>query len=273
MTIIYTLVSALFIMLASLAGALFLRNRIGSWVERNLRYLATFALGIFIVIVYSLSIEAIEHAGIWYTLSAGIGGIIIVALAARLIPGAHHHHERTDHNHSRLDARRMMAGDAIHNITDGFLLVPAWIAGPTTGIIATIAILAHELVQEIAEFFVLKEAGYSTKQALRNNFIVSSTLLLGVFATLVLSSVEGAEALLIAFSAGGFLFIILRDLIPNSLKSIRTHGKTKIHVTALITGIILMTGVSILAPHSHEEHSEGEHSDTEIIDHADPDHE
>lgn len=239
-------------MLASLSGIVFLKNSLGVWVEKNLRYLATFAIGIFIVIVWSLSFEAIEHIGIWNSILAALSGAGIVALAARLVPDAHHHHERTEHAHSRLDARRMMAGDAVHNITDGLLLVPAWIAGPTTGIIATIAIFAHELVQEIAEFFVLKEAGYSNKEALRNNFIVSSTILIGVFAALGLSSVEGAEALLIAFSAGGFLFVILRDLIPNSIKSVRQNGKALIHISMVLAGILLMIGIQIIAPHGHE---------------------
>lgn len=261
MILIYTFASALLIMLASLVGAAFLRDRVGAWMERNLRYLATFAIGIFVVIVWSLSVEAVEHAGILRAAAMAVAGAAIVAIAARLIPGAHHHHEREGHGHSRLDARRMMAGDAMHNVTDGLLLVPAWLSGPTTGIIATIAILAHELVQETAEFFVLKEAGYSNREALKNNFTVSSTILAGVVAALLLSSVEGAESLLIAFSAGGFLYIILRDLIPNSIKSVREHGKARVHIAAAVVGLFIMTGIMIIAPHGHEE---GPDADVEI---------
>jgi zinc transporter ZupT len=157
----------------------------------------------------------------------------------------------------------------MHNVTDGLLLVPAWLAGPTTGIVATLAILAHELVQETAEFFVLKEAGYSTREALRNNFIVSSTILAGVVAALLLSSVEGAESALIAFSAGGFLYIILRDLIPNSVKSVRENGKAGAHVAAALLGLAIMAGISLAAPHSHEDHGEldpDDHAETVAID-------
>lgn len=147
----------------------------------------------------------------------------------------------------------MMLGDAVHNIGDGLLLVPAFAVSTQAGIAAAVAIFFHEFVQEISEFFVLKQAGYSTKEALGKNFIVSSTILIGVFLSLTLSSVDGLADLLIPFAAGGFLHVILRDLIPHAVRSVKRHGKSHIHVASLILGATIMLGMTLAFPHGHEE--------------------
>ena len=66
-------------------------------------------------------------------------------------------------------------GDAIHNVHDGIILVPAFLVSPVVGFGTALAILFHETVQEIAEFFILLGAGYSIKKALLLNLIVSTT--------------------------------------------------------------------------------------------------
>lgn len=246
--------SALAIMLPSLVGAAFMRRGPHAWMARNIPYLATFSIGIFGVIAWTLGVEAVEHAGAWRAAGAAAFGAAFVWAAARLIPDSHHHHEVEPHSHahSPVDARRLLVSDAIHNVTDGLLLVPAYAAGPIAGLIATLAIFAHELVQETAKFFVLKEAGYTDREAVLKSFLAASSILVGVAAAAMLSSVEGAEALLISFSAGGFLFLILRDLVPNSVKSVRNHGKAGVHIAAALLGFAVMAAIAFIAPHSHE---------------------
>jgi len=254
----YIILSALAIMLASLSGILFVWKSFGSWTESNLRYLATCSIGVFAVIVYGLFTEALEHRAAINVGLLALAGLVTIGLVTKLIPDAHHHHGGTgDHDHSHIDARRMMLGDAIHNIGDGLLLVPAFAISTHVGIATAVAVFFHELVQEISEFFVLRQAGYSNKEALGKNFLVSSTILVGVFLSLALSSIEGLADALIPFAAGGFLYVILRDLVPHALRSIKRYGKTHIHVSSLLIGAAAMIAVTLLAPHGHGEKEEG----------------
>ncbi len=252
--ITYSLIAAFIIMLASFSGIIFTSKRMGGWVKNNLPLLATFSIGIFAVITWGLCSEALEHGkGSIVVISLIIGALIVKGFSG-LIPEAHHHHDpNTDHSHSKLDARRIIMGDAIHNIGDGLLLVPAFIADIRLGIATAAGIFIHELVQEISEYFILRESGYSTKEALIRNGISSTTILIGVFLSASLSSIESFEAPLIGISAGGFLYIILRDLVPHTIMSIRTKGKGDKHVQALVFGILIMLGVNLVVPHSHEE--------------------
>jgi zinc and cadmium transporter len=249
----YIILSAVAIMIASLSGIIFVWKGLGSWTERNLRYLATCSIGVFAVIIYGLFAEALEHQTALAVSLFALAGLATIWAITKLIPGAHHHHEGTGgHEHSPIDARRMMIGDAIHNMGDGLLLVPAFAVSVHAGIAAAVAIFFHELVQEISEFFVLRQAGYSNTEALGKNFLVSSTILIGVALALGLSSVEGLADALIPFAGGGFLYVILRDLIPHAITSVRRHGKARTHLASLLVGALAMTAITLLAPHSHE---------------------
>jgi zinc and cadmium transporter len=250
--ILYAFIAAIIIMITSLSGIVFSYHRLGNWMEKNLGILITFSIGVFIVVTWGLLGEAFEHTDVLITLLSIVGGILFIKIASHIIPDAHHHHDiKTEHSHSKIDARHILLGDAVHNITDGLLLVPAFLAGTHIGIITTVGIFLHELVQEISEFFILKQTGYSTKQALIRNFIVSGTILVGVIIAFFISSIEKLEAPLIAFAAGGFLYIIFRDLIPSTIETIKRSQKNHIHIGAFIVGIALMVGINSLVPHSH----------------------
>lgn len=250
------------VMLVSLAGVLTTWGVIGTWMSRNIRYLVTFALGVFIVIGYALLKEALHESTLFVVLVSMIGGIAVLEIGSLIIPTAHHHHGvEPYHEHSRIDARRILLGDAVHNISDGIILVPAFLISPQAGLVTTLGVLLHELVQEISEFFVLKEAGYSTKQALVRNFLVSATILIGIALGWFIVGIGTATGPLLGFAAGGFLYIVFRDLLPSTLRSIRTHTQTSSHVLALALGIVVMFGVGILTAdtHTHGTHDEGAH--------------
>lgn len=268
MIIAYTIIAGLAIMLASLTGAFFIGRSTGAWMKKNLKYLVTLSAGVFVAIIYGLLSEVIGHSETpWYSILGWIAlGVVVVEVLSRLIPKAHHHHGDHDHDHAhgKLEARRMLLGDAMHNIADGLLLVPAFIADIRLGIFTAFAIFAHELVQEISEFFVLKEAGYTNRQALLRNFIVSGTIFIGVAASLLVTSIEVLEIPLLCFAAGGFIYIVLRDLLPHTASSIRKEKSSAIkHIAIGLVGILVMMLVSRAIPHEHpeEEHHEpeGEH--------------
>ena len=113
--------------------------------------------------------------------ASGLLGVLVLEIIERFHLASHHHHDtKHDHEHTGINARKLLFTDAIHNVADGVLLVPAFAVDVRLGIATAVAIFLHEAVQEVSEFFVLKEAGYSTKKALTLNFLVSSTILIGV---------------------------------------------------------------------------------------------
>jgi len=244
-------------MLASLLGAILMWFSAGKWFEKNLRYLVTFAAGVFIIVSYGLFTEAIELGGsVMMIAITAISGAVFLEISGHLIPDSHHHHGSHAHEHTATDARRLLLGDAIHNVIDGFLLVPAFLIDVRVGIVTAAAIFFHEVVQEISEFFVLKEAGYSTVRALTLNFVVSSTILIGVALGMFVSSVAEFIPLLIAFAAGAFLYVVFRDLLPSTIRSITYSKNAPAHLIAGALGIIAMFSIGIIAPdHSHSEES------------------
>lgn len=255
MNIIYIILGALLIMLASLAGVIFLSEKRNLWLKKNLKYLTTLSLGVFIAITYHLFGEILhESSAPWFSILGWIAlGVLVVEILSRFIPDAHHHHHgEHDHDHSKIDARRMLLGDALHNIGDGLILVPAFLADFHLGIFTAFAIFTHELVQEISEFFVLKEAGYTTKEALIRNLFVSATIFIGIGISLVASSVESLHIPLLCFSAGGFIYIISRDLLPHTISSIKNKGGFSKHLFIGISGVLIMLFVNTVLPHEHE---------------------
>lgn len=258
------ILSALIIMLASLAGVFFVNRKFGEWMKEHLAYLVTFAAGVFIITSYNLVEEAVELSGATSVkLFAGVLlGMVVLEVGSRMFPEMHHHHEADHpHEHTSIDARRVLFSDAIHNIGDGILLVPSFIVDIRVGLAAAAAIFLHELVQEISEFFVLKSAGYSTMEALLRNFAVSSTIFIGIGLSVVLTSAQHFVGPLIAFAAGGFIYIVFRDLLPSTFESIRQEDNIKKHLLALFLGIAVMFAVNVAIPHAHgpeEDHENGE---------------
>ncbi len=244
-------VAALFVMAVSLTGVIFSMGPLGTWMRKYLTYLASFSGGVFLLIAYSLAEEAV-HAGGWLTgVTAVICGAILMEVFQFFFPGDHHHHGHVhDHTHSPLDGRRVLMSDALHNVGDGILLVGAFATNWYIGLAATFGVIVHEAVQEISQFFVLKEAGYTTREALTRNLFVSSTILIGLLFTYFLSSVSTLLSLLSGIAAGGFISVILHDLIPHALASIRKQGGLGTHVSAAVIGMLFMLGIQTFIPHS-----------------------
>ena len=247
------LLYSVLIMLASLVGVFSVWRRAGRAIERNLNLLVSFSAGVFIVIAYQLGIEVVEHSD---TLGSGLVWIVIGLLAVwllfKFLPSSHHHHDEASetHPHSRLDARRIMASDALHNLGDGILLATSFAVSSSLGMLTALSIFVHELVQEISEFFVLRQAGYSTKSALILNFAISATVLLGALGGFfLLESFETLEVPLLGLASGAFLVVVFHDLIPHSVRSSRHENLYWRHLLWFLVGMVLMFVVSTFTAH------------------------
>ncbi len=271
--LIYSSLSALMIIVVSFIGVLFTGKVLGRWLENNLSYLVSFSAGVFLFISYNLINEALAESGnIKLVLGTVLGGMIIFWLIDKFVPEGHHHHAREedcDNPHSQIGARKMLLGDGIHNIGDGIIIAPAFIVSIEVGIITTLGILIHEALQEISEFFVLRQAGYSSRQALIKNFLVSLTVLIGLGIGLILGEMEGLLAILLGLAAGAFIYIILADIVPSTLGQIKNKKTFIILISVYILGTLISAGVGMTAEalglgHSHdtEDHSEEEISET-----------
>ncbi len=261
--LISILLSSLVVMIASLAGVALLWKGAGEFVEKNLKFLVSLSAGVFIVIAFQMVVETLEHStGAGQSVFWIFVGALCVFMVFKLLPSFHHHHNvhGEDHPHSRLDVRHIIVGDGIHNVADGVLLASSFALSPSLGVITTVSVFFHEVVQEISEFFVMRQAGYSTKKALVINFVVSSTILIGsVGAFLLLEQFKMLEVPLLGVSAGVFLLVVLFDLIPHSVRHSKERIHHVVHFFCFAIGMGLMASVIILSPHVHDNEEHVDH--------------
>lgn len=257
--------AGLAIMLASLSGVLFTHKFAAKFLEQKLSYLVSFSAGVFLLTAGALALEVFELAETTLmTVSfIAVGYFLAWALEA-LMPETHQHHgPECDHGHAhgtKKSAKKLIIGDAVHNVADGIMIVPAFIVSPTLGLAVTVSVLIHEVLQEISEFFVLRQAGFSTKKALLVNLAVSSTIFVGIALSYLAVVNHDLEVLLLAVSAGFFLHVVLHDLLPKP----HHHADSKgfiVHVLFLLAGLglMLMISLSLVDMHIHgDEHGHEE---------------
>lgn len=268
---------SLLIMAASLSGVFFLWKTAGAFIEKNLCYLVSLSAGVFLVVVYVLARESMELAGVAEGLIwIGVGALFVWALF-KFIPTFHHHHRAGKDAHSSVDARRILISDGIHNVGDGIVLAAALSVSAPFAFLAALSIFIHEFVQEVSEFFVLREGGYKTAQALIINFLVSSTILIGALGGyFLLETFAVLEAPLLGLSAGAFLLVVFNDLIPHSIRTANGRASGMKHIIWFLVGLIVMIGITMATPHSHEHGTHDGHAHEEVHEHGpndDHDHE
>jgi zinc and cadmium transporter len=154
------------------------------------------------------------------------------------------HEENTDHGRSGM---MVMVGDTFHNFVDGILIAAAFMLDVQLGIITSLAIIAHEIPQEIGDFLILLHSGYTRRQAFLFNLLSSfATLVGGLLAYFALQSMQGWVPFLLGIAAASMIYVAVADLIPGLHK--RTELAATVQQVALIglgVGSIWLTGVLI----------------------------
>lgn len=248
------LIAGFGVMLASLAGVIAVNKKIGRVIEKNLPFLVSFSAGVFTVVAYHLALESTHLTDLYTGLGWVLAGILGGYLLFELLPDFHHHHDdaHEDHEHDSLDARRILISDGIHNIGDGLLLASTFAVSTSLGIATAVSVFLHELLQEISEFFVLKQAGYSTKTSLLLNFGVSATILLGiVVGVIALQVVPVIEGPIFALTAGVFFTVVLFDLIPHSVRESNSKTDHAAHIAWFVVGLAVMVLIQTSFVHQH----------------------
>ncbi|MEM2281094.1 MAG: ZIP family metal transporter [Candidatus Bathyarchaeia archaeon] len=146
-----------------------------------------------------------------------------------------------------------LIGDGIHNFIDGMIIAAAYIVSLASGsyqlgFTTTVAVILHEIPQELGDFGVLVYGGLSRRKALTFNFISAVTAVAGALTTYFLAHVQSIETLLVPFAAGGFIYIAATDLMPELHK--RFHAKESLtQFLVILLGLGLMVFLKMAFEH------------------------
>jgi len=139
-----------------------------------------------------------------------------------------------------------LIGDGVHNFIDGLIISASFAASPKLGIATTLAVVVHEIPQEIGDFGVLVYGGFSKKKALLMNFLSALIAVAGaIVGSLLVSFTSQVTPLLLAFTAGGFVYIGASDLIPELHKEPKIN-RSLVAFGFFLIGIVMMFGMKIL---------------------------
>lgn len=137
-------------------------------------------------------------------------------------------------------------GDALHNFVDGIVIATSFLTEIRLGMVATFAIILHEIPQEISDFGIMIYGGFKKTKALFLNFLCGLTAVLGAVAGFFLAGTfENFSKFLIPFTAGGFIYIASSDLIPELHKQ-KEEKYANLSFLLFLVGIILMYIVKII---------------------------
>jgi len=237
---LYTLLSVLIVSLMGFAGALTLPFK-GETLRKLILFLVSFSAGAFFGDSFiHLLPEAVRKSGFTPTISLSLlAGILVFFVLEKIIFWRHCHVEISpDHPHPF--AWMNLIGDCLHNSIDGMVIAASFIASPTLGLATTLAVVLHEIPQEIGNYAVLVHGGFGRFKALFLNFGAQLTAFLGALLVLFLNlEVANLNTYLLPFTAGGFIYIAGSDLIPE-LKKDTELRKTLMQLISLVLGIAIM---------------------------------
>jgi len=244
-TWLYTFGSVLIISLVSLIGvvALSLSTRV---LGTLMIYLVSFAAGtLFGSAFIHLLPEAFTNGSDPTLVSLLIiGGLMSFFIVEKFFRWRHCHIP-TSEKHLHPIVPMNIVGDGMHNFIDGVLIAVTYTVSIPLGIAATIAVLFHEIPQEIGDFSVLVHGGLTVKKALWLNFLSSLMAVVGAGAALIFGThMEGIIQWLIPITAGGFIYIAGSDLIPEMHHSTDVR-KSFIQMVMMLLGVAALTGLKI----------------------------
>lgn len=203
--------AAVFVSLVSLAGAVTLALK-EKTLNKILIALVGFSAGALMggAFLHILP-EALEKGGSIVPLLV-LAGFCLFFVLEKILYWRHCHAGRCDvHAFTYLN----LVGDGVHNFVDGLVIAAAFSQNVPLGIATTMAVLAHEIPQELGDFGVLVYGGFSKAKALFYNLLSALAAVLGaIIGVLLLGHAQAFAPLLLAFAAGGFVYIAASDLVP-----------------------------------------------------------
>lgn len=242
---IYSLTSTFLVSLISITGIIFLALKT-SRLQNIVFILVSLAVGALLGNVFfhliPESFKSIENDNLIAVLI--LSGILVFFVMEKFLSWHHGHDVEHIDQHPKSYGYISLYADGMHNFTDGILIAAGWMSGPEIGMATTLSVVIHEIPQEISDFGILINAGFTSGRALLLNFYAALTAIVGTVATLIAGeNIQSFSAYILPVAAGGFIYLAGTDLIPELNKD-RSRMNSLIQLLMIITGLALMYMVS-----------------------------
>ncbi len=239
--LLYIFGAVLIVSLISLVGAVYLVFS-RTILDRSTPWLVAFAAGTILgVVFFDLIPESMQKLGDQTFIFVVVG--ILAFLLFEQVLHWHHHREQEECKECPQTlpvGYSVLLVDGVHNFLDGVLITSAFLLDIRVGITATVAVLLHEVPQEIGDFAVLIHSGFKKKKALSLNFLSALAAVVGAaIAYLALNEVKTYIPYTVAFGAGGFLYIALVDLLSD-FKGGKSLSLRLAQLVMVVMGVALM---------------------------------
>ncbi|MFH1420814.1 MAG: ZIP family metal transporter [Candidatus Aenigmatarchaeota archaeon] len=237
------LLSVVVVSLISLVGVATLSLGLDK-LKKILLFLVSFAAGGLLGDAFiHLLPETAKQMGFGFSASVLVLSGIVVSFVAEKFLCWRHCHTPTSSEHPHPFAFVNLFGDAIHNFIDGIIIGASYLVSVPIGLTTTLAVLLHEIPQEIGDFGILIHGGFSARKAVFFNFLTALTAILGVIVVIVFGAiVANISVYLLPFAAGSFIYLATADLIPELHKETKPT-KSALQLLMFIVGLALMTGL------------------------------
>lgn len=255
-SIIYTLGSVIIVSILSMIGIIVLLFK-RKFLDSILLLLVAFSAGALLGGAFLHLIPESTASPIYI-----LAGILIFFILEKVIHWRHCHHTTCDDHPHHLAAMNLV-GDAVHNAIDGMVIAGSYMVSIPLGIATTVAVILHEIPQEIGDFGVLLYSGMKPKKAILYNFLSALFAVAGAILALTIGQyVEHFTEVIIPITAGGFIYIATADLIPELHKELKVK-KTLTQFLMIIIGVGLMAILAGGHTHTHENY---DHNHEEVHD-------
>lgn len=253
---IYAILSVFAVSLIALIG-LFSISLKEETLRKILIYLVSFSTGALLADAFiHLLPEAVEKNGFTLQISIYILlGIIFSFIVEKIIHWHHCHHTHSkdclnehEHNHEAIHsfAKMNLVGDSVHNFIDGLIIGASYLVSIPIGLATTLAVILHEIPQEIGDFGILLHGGYTRKKALFFNFMTGLIAVLGTLTAILIEQyTPNLTNFLIPFAAGGFIYIAGSDLMPELHKETNTR-KSFIQLFTFVLGVLVIGSMLLI---------------------------
>jgi zinc and cadmium transporter len=245
------------IFLATLAGGvlsvLLAATLALTWLPRFADRMVAYAVGVLLAFAFTSLLPEAVALGLDAVLVGQIllGGIVAFFVLEKAALWRHEHHHAQGQHTDPPQVSMIIVGDGLHNFVDGVLIAAAFLADPVLGWATVIAVLAHELPQEIGDFMVLLNAGLSKTRALALNALSGAAMILGgVAGYFALDGMQAAVPYVLVIAAASFIYIAVADLVPE-LHRQRRFSDAAVQLVLLLLGIGTVQLIGLLMPHTH----------------------
>ena len=241
--LIFIILSTIFVSLFSLVGvfALAIQNKT---LQKIVSYLVAFSIGGLLAgAFFHILPEAEEIIGLQTSLTFVLVGILLFFIVEKVFHWRHCHKENCEiHSFAYVN----LLGDSIHNFFDGVIIAGSFLVNFHVGLATTLAIMVHEIPQEIGDFGVLVHAGFSKRKALVANLLTALLAVLGgVMGYFLFAKISAVIPYLLALTAGGFVYLASSDLIPEIIKE-KSLRKSFLQIIIISLGILIMYTLKFL---------------------------